>query len=221
MQRQHLIKEYFIANNLLLFCLLGFLLTLPLFPVPYHPFIFNFFLFAIMFSAVFSFDEKRRKLLAGVAAVLTIGLFIADFLSFETFNDFFRIAISMFFIWAVIGLIRQTVREKRVTQMVIVDSISGYLLLGVIYVIIVKLIYQLNPGSYRFPDTGDISASRYVDVIYYTFVTYTTTGYGDVLPAGQFAKSFAILIGASGQLYVAIIIALLVGKFSSATISDQ
>jgi hypothetical protein len=52
-------------------------------------------------------------------------------------------------------------------------------------------------------------------VLYYTFVTYTTTGYGDILPASQFAKTFTILIGISGQLYVAIIIALLVGKFSA------
>lgn len=214
MQRNYFIREYLIANNLLLLCLLGFLLMLPVFPVSYHPYAFNFFLLAIMFSAVFSFDEQRRKLLVGVAVLLTMAVFVAELLSLETLSDFFRIAISLFFIWAVIGLIRQTIRTASVTPRVIADSISGYLLLGVIYVIFVKMIYQLNPAAYRFPEAGDVSVSRYVDVIYYTFITYTTTGYGDILPASQFAKSFAILIGISGQLYVAIIIALLVGKFS-------
>lgn len=215
MQRNHLIKKYFIANNLLLLCLLAFLLMFPLFPVPYHQTTFNFFMFAIMLAAVFSFDERRRKLMVGVAIVLTIAIFLAEFLMLEIFSDFFRIAISIFFIWSVIGLIRQTVRSETVTQRVIVDSVSGYLLQGVIFVIIIKLIYQLNPGAYRFPDATDVSTSRYVDIIYFTFVTYTSTGYGDILPVSQSAKTLAVLTGISGQLYIAIIIALLVGKFSA------
>ena len=44
-----------------------------------------------------------------------------------------------------------------------------------------------------------------------------TVGYGDFLPKTPFAKSFSTLIGVTGQLYVAIIISMLVGKFSSST----
>jgi hypothetical protein len=42
-----------------------------------------------------------------------------------------------------------------------------------------------------------------------------TVGYGDIVPKTPFAKTFSILVGISGQLYVAIIISMLVGKFSS------
>src|SRR6185503_16560252 len=104
MQRNHFIKKYFIANNVLLLCLFGFLLMLPLFPVPYHPLLFNFFLFSIMISAIFSFDEQRRKFLVGMAAVLTVALSVAHLLSLELLSDFFRISISLFFFWTVIGL---------------------------------------------------------------------------------------------------------------------
>ena len=46
-------------------------------------------------------------------------------------------------------------------------------------------------------------------------MTYTTTGYGEVVPKHPFSKSLTVLITGSGQLYVAIIIAMLIGKYAS------
>lgn len=54
------------------------------------------------------------------------------------------------------------------------------------------------------------------EFIYYTFMTYTTAGYGHVEPIIPVAKSLAILISVSGQLYVATIVSLLIGKYVSA-----
>jgi voltage-gated potassium channel len=53
------------------------------------------------------------------------------------------------------------------------------------------------------------------DFLYFGFVTFATLGYGDFVPVKPYAKSLAILISICGLLYVAVIIALLVGKFSS------
>jgi voltage-gated potassium channel len=69
--------------------------------------------------------------------------------------------------------------------------------------------------AYHFPEGNGNVPDLMSKMFYYTFVTYTSTGYGDVTPVIPGARSFATLISASGQLYVAIIIALLVGKFSS------
>jgi voltage-gated potassium channel Kch len=74
-----------------------------------------------------------------------------------------------------------------------------------------------NPGSYNFPAI-DIAygedVSHVSKFIYYTFVTFTTLGYGDIVPQTPVARSLAILISITGQIYIAIIIALLVGKFA-------
>jgi hypothetical protein len=98
------------------------------------------------------------------------------------------------------------------------DSIIGYLLMGLALSTLVILVSFIWPGSYNFntmtlADTKQLAPVS--DYIYYTFITYTTTGYGDFLPLTPIAKSLAMLIGVSGQLYVAIIIAMLVGKFAS------
>ena len=51
--------------------------------------------------------------------------------------------------------------------------------------------------------------------LYYTFMTFTTTGYGDIAPTHPISKSLAVLISVVGQLYVAVVIAMLVGKYAS------
>jgi hypothetical protein len=127
-----------------------------------------------------------------------------------------RIGQGLFFIYIIIRLIKQTATAKNVNIRVIADSINGYLLVGVIYSIVVYSIVRIQPLAYHFPEGNNgIEPDLMSKMFYYTFVTYTSTGYGDVTPMIPGARSFATLISASGQLYIAIIIALLVGKFSS------
>ena len=158
------------------------------------------------------------------AAVLVILDWIAIRLDRPLLTMLSRIPQVLFFMFIVLGLIRQTATAKKVTERVIVDSISGYLLVGFVFGIIVFATFRLQPESFRFPE-GAIDPSRQIekmsDIIYYTFVTYTTTGYGDILPATSGVKALATLISATGQLYIAIIIALLVGKFASGVARDE
>ena len=121
-----------------------------------------------------------------------------------------------FFVFLVAGLIREISSQPSVTTIVIVDAITGYLLLGFAFSLFVTVVALLNPGAYQLvSDTPGSGVDRVSESIYYTFVTFSTTGYGDILPKHPLAKSLAILIGISGQLYIAIIIAMLVGKYSA------
>jgi hypothetical protein len=73
-------------------------------------------------------------------------------------------------------------------------------------------------NAYKFPETIVIagkSSALLHEYIYYTFVTFTTLGYGDIIPLQPISKSLALLISISGQIYIAIIIAMLVGKYAS------
>jgi len=122
---------------------------------------------------------------------------------------------GIYFIIIVIGLIRQTALAKRVTEQVIVDAISGYLLLGIVFTIGTIMIAHWNGGAYTFSSNTKLATlTNMNDFIYYTFTTFTTTGYGDLLPLLPIAKSFSIFTAASGQLYIATIISLLVGKYA-------
>ena len=90
--------------------------------------------------------------------------------------------------------------------------------MGLAYSTMVILVSFISPGSYNFHRLDLSDSQKFAplsDYFYYTFITYTTTGYGDFLPRSPLSKSLAMLIGVTGQLYVAIIIAMLVGKYAT------
>jgi voltage-gated potassium channel Kch len=104
------------------------------------------------------------------------------------------------------------------------ESINGYLLLGMSFSILIALVSVIDPNAFSFKHLAgqmnqDISyVSNY---IYFGFVTISTLGYGDVVPLTPAARSLAIFTSISGQMYVAIIIAALVSKYLGQKNSDN
>jgi len=80
-----------------------------------------------------------------------------------------------------------------------------------------KHIYHLDTGAINFAGG---TAQGFYDFLYFSFITLTTLGYGDVTPVSAFAKSVTLIIAVSGQLYLTILVAMLVGKFLSRTETD-
>ena len=119
--------------------------------------------------------------------------------------------------------IYQIVRAKRVTTQVLVESVIAYLLLGLSFTIMIKLISVVDETAFSFAHLKEpmVEGVSYIsNYVYYGFVTLTTLGYGDVVPLTPAAKSFSILTAITGQLYVAIIIATLVSKYLGQKNSD-
>jgi hypothetical protein len=103
-------------------------------------------------------------------------------------------------------------RQQRVTRDVIMAAVCGYFLLGLAWAFVYFFVESALPGSFQFsPNTSAAKA----DFLYYSFVTMTTVGYGDMLPVSNAARSLAILEAVMGQLYLAVTIARLVGIQSS------
>jgi hypothetical protein len=100
-------------------------------------------------------------------------------------------------------------RKKEVTSDVIMGSICAYFLLGIIWSEIHSFLEMLQPGSFQMPQLADSDVSS--SFLYFSFVTLTTLGYGDMVPLTSGAKAFAFLEAIFGQLYLAILIAKLVG----------
>jgi hypothetical protein len=102
-------------------------------------------------------------------------------------------------------------REGPVTVHRIQGAVAGYLLISVIFAIAYSLIDILQPGSFQMPD----ALSRYGEppgrlFYYFSVVTLTTTGFGDITAVNPFARSLVMMEALIGQLYTAILIARLV-----------
>ena len=98
-------------------------------------------------------------------------------------------------------------RPGPVTRQRIQGSVAIYLLLGLTWASAYELLHILRPGAW----TGAASEAPISQTwIYYSFVTLTTMGYGDITPVHPVARSLAILEAVTGQLYLAITLARLV-----------
>jgi hypothetical protein len=105
----------------------------------------------------------------------------------------------------------QVFREGPVTVHRIQGAVAGYLLISVIFAIAYSLIEILQPGSFQMP----AALSQYGEpqgrlFYYFSVVTLTTTGFGDITAVNPFARSLVMMEALIGQLYTAILIARLV-----------
>jgi len=101
----------------------------------------------------------------------------------------------------------QTFRAGPVTLHRVLGGISAYLLLGVVWAEAYTLIEALQPGSF----SGAVDAARgNRGWLYFSFVTLTTVGYGDILPVRPAARSLAMLEAVTGPLYMTVLLARLV-----------
>jgi hypothetical protein len=94
-------------------------------------------------------------------------------------------------------------------------SLSLYLMFGLIFALLFALVDRLLPGSFQYPATlpHDPSDKPLTELIYFSYVTLATLGYGDILPRSGPAKGLAILEAMIGQLYLVLVVARLVSLY--------
>ncbi len=169
-------------------------------------------LFTLMiFTSVFNLDTHQRFMLRAAIIVFTME-WVSSFFNLQVLIVFSNVLKVLFFIVVGAYLIVQIAKAKEVDAKVIFEAINGYLLLGIIFSILIILIILMDSNAFNFSSNEDYNIN---DSLYYGFVTLSTLGYGDLVPLTKPARSVALITTLGGQLYLAIIIALLVGKFSS------
>jgi voltage-gated potassium channel Kch len=117
---------------------------------------------------------------------------------------------TFFFFVVIIFMVIQISKSKKIGSLEFLEAVNIYLLFGIAASILFKIIYTMNSTSL---ESSIQDFKTRADFIYFAFVTITTLGYGDVLPASPAARSITIFFSVAGQLYLTMIIAMLVGKY--------
>ena len=120
-----------------------------------------------------------------------------------------RIIVIIFISIIIYLIISQIAKSKIVTVNMILGVITIYILFGLMAGDCNQLIYYFDTHAF----TGNIDPTDISDLRYYSYVTMTTLGYGDISPDGALARSVSTFIALTGQLYLVIIMALIIGKF--------
>lgn len=106
---------------------------------------------------------------------------------------------------------RYVLVRHRVTANHLLGATCIYLLLGALWGLAYAFIHMLHPGAFRTAEaTESLDTGAF---LYFSLVTLTTTGYGDMVPVSRLVRALASLEGVAGQLYVAILVATLVSQY--------
>jgi hypothetical protein len=206
---------------ILLGALVIFMLMIPLFPggEGVGPTFLRLSVSAVLLAGVWVTSEGRWLLVVALLMVLPT-------LAVQWFTHFFpghagelaRLSLTSGFLFFTAGVqLTAVMRQRLVTTDTILGGINVYLLLAFAFMMIHALLETAAPGSYL---AGGTSLIEYVSrpggssalgtVLYFSFVTMTTLGYGDIVPASGMARAICSLEALVGQLYVAILIGRLV-----------
>src|SRR5262249_35785514 len=104
----------------------------------------------------------------------------------------------------------QVFRDGPITAYRIQGAVVVYLLVGVAWAAAYEIIYRSWPGAFQFASRSPDDLRHAHGLLYYSLVTLTTVGYGDITPVHPLARSLAMAEALIGQLYPAILIARLV-----------
>ena len=142
-----------------------------------------------------------------VLVTVAIGDIFLEFAELDTLN---LSLILVFLLLSIAVAGRQVLLSGEVNTNVIVGAIALYLLMGLAWAMAYLLVDQMTPGSLNGLPAGDWQ-TKMQTAIYFSFVTLSTLGYGDITPALPLTRFLAYMEAITGQFYIAVLVASLVG----------
>lgn len=203
-------KQYWI----LFFSLLA-LILLPAFmsTLSIGNLLFTIILSLVFFTSVSAIMTGKKLIIYGTAMIFImillewIGYFFKDESNLVVASSLVYLA---FFSYIIYRLLLNIVRSGRVTVDVIVISICIYLIIGIIFAILGSTLNNIYTAAYS---NTMLPGSRIFEFVYYTFITMASVGYGDIVPKIPQTQALAVIMAITGQMYMTIIVAILIGKF--------
>lgn len=169
-------------------------------------------LMSILTLSVYICSSKKKYFI--VAIILAAPAILRLFFPSPEVDEITLMFNASFFAFVVGILLHLLFTTTYVTKDVIYAALSVYFLMGILYGIIFTLLECFFPGSFALPPpVGDYTfySAFGQDLIYFSFVTLTTSGYGDIVPLSSPAKFMSILEAITGQIYLTVMIARLIG----------
>jgi hypothetical protein len=196
----------------LLLLILAMLIVAPLAEEFVHlRMLMDIFWSAVFIAAIYAVSHKKQHILIALLLALPMlgAMWSRYFMNLSALGVVGGLCGAAFIIFAIIQILIFIYSQKEVTRDLIVGAAIVYLLMALAWSFIFGVVESLHPGSFSMPEIEGISTSR--SFLYYSFVTLTTLGYGDITPVTSLARSLCILEAVIGQLYLVVQVAWLVG----------
>jgi voltage-gated potassium channel len=165
-------------------------------------------------AAVFALGQGRTTLYAGLLLGLpAVAAIVQADLGADLVPEWVVAVFPLSLYVLVTVIIVRGVMESRgvASRNTILGAISGYLMLGYVWSIAYQVVASFAPQAFR-GTTGPDGRFGPGEAVYYSFVTLTTMGYGEIVPVAPMARSLSILEAVTGIMYIAVLVAAVIGS---------
>ncbi len=187
--------------------------------IPALDFVFAFVTLATIYVAG---SERNWLIAAIILAIPTLALSAVSNLDawpLDNISILYLVFLCAFVGFAIVAVIREVLLADRITIHTISGAIVVYLLIGLLWAFMFYLAEGQFPGSFSITQelnpNQDVSSALFADLTYFSLITLTSTGYGDISPIADWSRTLAALEAILGQIFLAVLVAWLVGKFLS------
>ncbi len=203
---------------LLLFLSLVLFLILPPFignPVTKHLIVSILFTITLGNSIFITYNTRKKSHWSIILPLIIILFTWSEYL--VPFKESLMVTVTYltllsFFIYIIVLLFRYLFKQNEIDHNIFFVSLSIYLLMGIIGGLLFTAMNNLLVGAFQNNQDGMLNIT---DFMYFSFVTMTTIGYGDISPAIPKTMMASILLAVLGQVYLTVIVAIMVGKYIS------
>ena len=206
---------YFILTTTLLLVILLYPLAQADHSRLLHDTVVNLMLLACLYAMM---DRQR--------VFRTLGILLVPMLAANWFYEqgsvlaqLAAIATMLFLLVTALAVLVHVIQAQRVNANMIYGSVAVYLLVGIIVALCFLFLHIMDPGSVlqslSQEDPFDHGSHNYAVLLYFSFIALTSVGFGDLAPVSAEARSLTMFAGLFGQLYMAILIAKLVGVYTA------
>jgi len=208
---------YFILSAILMVVTIAF----PLISSTLDAYLLKVTLTLLLFGALYAVvaDRKIFRILGVLLLPLIVGNWLYDPAEQGLWAQTTATLTLLFLLTTTIVIFATIITATRVSTDIIFGAVAVYMLVGVIVAVLFQLLHNADPGSVV-THMDSISHDLFPQFLYFSFVTLTSVGYGDFAPASPEARTLATATGIFGQLYLAILIAKLVGVYTAQSITE-
>jgi len=188
-----------------------------------HPDLLEMVFAASLLFGVLSLARHAKENLIGIVVALSafICAVVSIFTELTIFSYLMMIGAVIFFVVGITVSIYQVfVVRNGVNFNKIVGAVCIYIFLALLWTIFYDFLELLVPGSFS-GTTFVLRHDHFNELLYFSFVTITTLGYGDITPVTPFAKALVIIEVIVGVFYIAILVAALVGDFMASKVKAK
>ena len=171
------------------------------------------FLVAVVFLSALLAVAGRGSLVVGtlLAAAAIAGQWAGVFV--PALAAYSMLPAIAFLIFVISRVLKYILEATEVDNETLCACLSGFLMIGLLWAAVYTLLGRIDPGAFGFAVRGQTMDG--FEAFYFSFVTLSTIGYGDITPVSRVAKMLCIMEAVTGMFYVAVLVARLVSIYSS------